>query len=390
MRNGKLLCAALAALMLWSAGGFAAEPDGEPAYPAIGEKGLTLGESSIAYPALEEGAAEEELRERINERILEDGGIRDYVTRISQLISGGKLEVSWQGTTMGPVFSFAVSAEGAVSTPRRTHVWTGGNIDLRDGHEVTEEEIFRDPAEARGAMETWLEEELAPELSAHLASSALAPAPELFRMTERGIILMYPAEQLSTLSDRAGDVLVPWNVLADQLNLDEGGILSAMGVPALISPGEAGAEALRAAAAGGSLPGIPAKLGDGMQELTDRWHLLTDPDVYAMGRLFAPEGAPFQGVQLTTDYLTESWENSRVDGIRVNLGGVCGLNIGSTRAGEWRELLGEPDYSITLDEEQAEAWRTAPGVRDYYETGGHRLQLQADGEGILAGIQLSE
>lgn len=390
MRSRKLICAALSALLVWAAGVSAAEsaPD------LLEEKGLELGQSRVAYPALREGAAEEGLRQEINGRILEDGGIREYLTRISQLISGGKLTVTWQGTVLGPVFSFAVSAEGAVSTPRSTHVWTGGNIDLRDGHEITEEEIFTDPAAARAAMEGWLEEEIAQDLSAHLLNSGLVPLPELFRMTERGLILMYPVDQLSTLSDRAGDVLVPWSAVREWLRLEEGGILSEMGVAAWLPADAEGleknAEAIRTAAAAGYIPGVPARLGDSVRALTDEWHLLTDPDVYALGRIFSPEGAPFQGASVTTDYLSESWENSRVDGIRVDQGGFYGLNIGETTAEAWRKALGEPDYSLELDGEQAEAWRTVPGIRDYYETGSHRLQLQADGEGILAGIQLSE
>ena len=42
------------------------------------------------------------------------------------------------------------------------------------------------------------------------------------------------------------------------------------------------------------------------------------------------------------------------------------------------------------DEEQAEAWRTVPGIRDYYEFGGHRLQLHADRDGILTSVILTE
>ncbi len=233
MSSRKLFCAALSALLMWMAGPAAggeqaiplsADPAGNPAAGAslewFEEKGLTLGESSVAYPSLREGILPEELREAVNEQILKDGAIREYATRISQLISGGKLEVSWQGTVLGPVFSFAVSAEGAVKTPRFTHVWTGGSIDLRDGHEIPPEELFTDPEAAREHMETYLEEEVVPDFSAHLLNSQAVPLPEICRISERGMILMYPMDQLSTLSDRAGDILIPWQVLRGYLILD--------------------------------------------------------------------------------------------------------------------------------------------------------------------------
>ena len=155
MKKSKRICAALAAMMMGLTGSAMGLElpddilieDGEPvlcstaasAYLTevlIEEKGLTLGESSLAYPALKEGAAAEELRETVNERILEDGRIRIYTERMSRLISGGKLRVTWQGDVLGPVFSFGISAEGAVETPRNTHAWTGGRARNRPGRDL--------------------------------------------------------------------------------------------------------------------------------------------------------------------------------------------------------------------------------------------------------------
>ena len=91
-----------------------------------------------------------------------------------------------------------------------------------------------------------------------------------------------------------------------------------------------------------------------------------------------------------TDFLSEGWENSVVDGIRADSGSLYGLSIGGTKQEVWRRFLGEPDHTIEFDEEQAEAYRTVPGSRDYYEAGEHRLQLHADREGMLTSIILSE
>ena len=378
----------LAALALFGA---SAEEAGQGTETLFEEKGLELGECSVKYPALREGAAAEELRETINDRILEDGHVRDYLTRVSQLISGGSLQVGWSGTVMGDVFSFVMSAEGAVVNPRPAFVWTAGNIDLRDGHEVTWEELFPDPEAARETVEAYLEEEVAPELSAHLLNSGLTPAPELFALNERGLLLLYPADQLSTLSDRAGDVLIPWRVVSELLDAREDGIAARIGVTKWLEMTEENAEKIRAAtAAAGALPGIPVRLGDSVQAWTDRQHLLIDPDVYEGGRLFSLEGGIFRSVFLMTDFLSESWETSVVDGIRMDEGNLFGLVTGRTEQAAWRQLLGEPDHTVEYDEEKAEAYRTVPGSRDYYEFGGNRLQLHANEEGVLASVIISE
>ena len=399
MKNRRFLCAAVTALFIFTgSSGIAADQAAAASPDWLEEKGLTLGESSIAYPALREGTVPETLRESINRQILEDGKITEYVTRISQLISGGSLRVRWRGAVSGDVLSFAVSAEGAVETPRNTFVWTAGNIDLRDGHEVALDDLFTEPETACEKIESYLEEEVAPDMSAHLLNSQITPIPEMFRITERGLILMYPIGQLSTLSDRAGDVLIPWQVIREELDAGGDGIPAALHLDAWIRPleepaGEEGkdtAEQIRQMTAEGAVPGIPARLGDSMQALTDEWKMLIDPDVYALGRFFSLEGAEFRNVFLMTDFLSESWENSRVDGIRVDLGSVYGLSIGETSQSAWRACLGEPEHTIEMDAETAEAYRTVPGSRDYYVFGGHRLQLHADENGVLTSVILTE
>ena len=219
---------------------------------------------------------------------------------------------------MNDVFSCAVSALGAVENTRTTHVWTAANIDLRDGHEITFPELFTDAEAARELMETYLEETVAPDLSAHLLNSELTPLPECFYLETSGLTLLYPVEQLSTLSDRAGDIRIGWNMLKEVLDFSEDSILNRIGAEEAIMLSARSAEKLRTTAAEGSLTGIPAKIGDSMQEMTDRWHMLTDPDGSEGGRLFSLEGGCFRGVYLITDDLSRSWAQSQVQGIRMD------------------------------------------------------------------------
>lgn len=355
----------------------------------VEERGLALGKSEVYYPAVT-GLADGELEKTINDRILEETRVADYLTRMSQLISGGELRVNWQGSLMEDVFSCAVFAEGAVTTTRRDFVWTWCNVDLRDGHVIRWEELFREPDAAGERIETLLAEEVAPELSAYLLNGNVLPMPEGFWLTRRGMVLLYPRGQWTTLSDRAGDLLIGWDEISEFLDLSENGIANRIGVGEMLSLTEERLPQLQRITQEGRIPDLPVKLGDSLGDAVDAWHLLTDPDLYENGRVFALEGALFRGVFLLTDNLSEGWEESRINGIRMDRGCLFGLAIGKTEATAWHQVLGEPDTTVSFDAEKAEAYRTVPGMRDYYAWGDHVLQLHSDENGTLVSIILTE
>ena len=361
----------------------------ESAYE-IAEEGLELREElSVHYPVLS-GGTDEAMTEQVNDLIREKCRIGEYITRMTLLLSGGSLKVEWKGGLLNDVFSCAVSASGMVEDSRNTHVWTAVTADLRDGHEITFEELFTDADAAREKILAYLEETVAPELSAHLLNSELTPLPERFYLEQCGIILLYPVEQLSTLSDRAGDIRVGWNIVKDELNLEEDGIPMRIGALDAAVLTARGAEKLRADAAEGRMTDIPAAIGDSVQELTDRYHTLTDWDGIENGRLFALEGGSFQGVYLVTDNLTRDWADSRVQGLRMDRGCLWGLCPGETPRTEWLDVLGEPDGSAEVDADKAEANRLVPGTCDYYRCGEYLLQLYSGEDGTLVSVMLTE
>ena len=356
----------------------------------VEDTGLDLtGTVSVHYPVLS-GGEQEDLLKQINTQIQEDCGIGTYLARAAMLIGGGNLNVSWQGGIMNDVFSCAVSAVGAVENSRTTHVWTASAADLRDGHRIALSELFTEEEAARDVIRGYLEDEVLPELSAHLQNSELEPLPELFLLEPSGLTLLYPVSQLSTLGDRAGDIRIGWHVLKDVLNLEKDSIADRIGVKQMIDLSAESAQELLASAAEGSLTGIPVKIGDSVQEMTDRYHLLTDPDGFEGGRLFALEGGCFRGVYLMTDDLSRDWTDSRVEGIRMDQGCLWGLCVGDTLREEWKNILGEPDGSAEINEEKAEANRLVPGACDYYSCGEYQLRLYSDDAGCLVSIVLTE
>ena len=358
---------------------------------SVTDAGLGLGDNRVGVPVVS-GMADEALQQEINRRLQDDLGIDGYLTRMALQISEESVGIrtDWEGGVRGDVLSLRMAAEGALENTRSTYAWTSANIDLRDGHEIGLDELFTDGEAARAAIEEYLEWEVAPELSAHLESSELLPLPEKFYLDEAGLTLLYPVQQLSTLSDRAGDIRIGWNELAEWLDTDEDGIPARIGALRAITLTQESAERIRAMAESGRLPGVPVTVGEKLKPLTDRYHLLIDPDVYEGGRMFSLEGGCFRDVFLLTDFLSEKWDDSVVQGIRMDRGCAEGLCVGKTIWEEWRAVLGEPDHTAELDADKAEGMRREMGGCDYYRFGDCQLQLYCGEDGVLVSITLTE
>ena len=382
----KKLLSILAAVCLAAAQGTAG---GEA--PALEEKALELAGSSLRFPAVS-GMEDQALEETVNSRIREDLRVEEYLQRMTALISdeARSITVSWNRGILGDVFSGRLDAEGAVRTLRSSQVWTWSNVDLRDGHEIALDEVFTDPAAAREALEAYLEEKVEPGLSPHLGNSRLTPLPEGFLLEKTGLTLLYDVSQLSTLSDRAGDVKIGWNEIREIVDWSEDGIPARIGAAEMAGWTAESPDRIREMAESGQLPDLPVKIGDSVKEWTDRAHLLNDPEEYAGGRMFALEGACFRDIFLLSDAVSSRWDDSRVQGIRMDRGCAWGLCIGETRSETWRRALGEPDSTAVFDDEDADSYRTLPGTCDYYRFGNYRLELQADRDGILISILLEE
>ena len=360
---------------------------------AVTDVGLDLLGSSDHYPQLT-GMADEALQARVNAAIMEKGRINDRITRMAALMNAPvKLNVSYSYTLNaileGGVFSCAILADGAVETSRATQVWSAVNVDLRTGEEITFTDLFIDADEATTFIENYLDEQVAPELSAHLAAGSLTPVPETFTISSTGLTLYYDIDDFRTLSDKAGTVTILWCELREYLKWGQTAVLMAINANQHIALGEDGALYIPEAVQAGAFDGIPATLGQPMQELIDRYALLTDPDIYEGGRMIALEDGAFRGVYILTDALTDDFDRSVVQGIRADRLNFWGLCTGDTTIDWWREVLGEPETTLVVAEERAESWRIVPGTSDYYTLGDYRLRLHADESGVLRSVFLT-
>ena len=161
----------------------------------VEEKALELAGSSLRFPAVS-GMADGDLQEAVNVRIREDLDVEGYLQRMNAVISDDtrSITVNWEGGIAGDVFSALLDAESAVANLPGSYAWTCSSVDLRDGHEITFGELFTDEAAAREALESYLEETAAPELSPHLGNSALTPLPEMFMIRPTGLTMLYDAK----------------------------------------------------------------------------------------------------------------------------------------------------------------------------------------------------
>lgn len=359
------------------------------AEPVVEQKGLALGESYVYYPQVS-GMEDAALQERVNAALLQSTGAEALLARLPLTMhSAAPLQADFTWQLLGDALTVVVKAQGPVLNDRATQVWHTANMDLTTGEAITFEDIFADAGAARLALTDYLEWGVAPQLSAHLRNSQLTPLPETFGISEAGLTLYYPMEQLATLSDRAGTVTIRWCEMLEYLQLGEGTVLNRIGAERMLTLDETSAEAIRVAAESGQLPGIPVKLGDSVQEAVDTHKLLIDPDLYENGRMIQLEDGAFQGVYLLTDSLTDSWEHSVVQGIRADQMNLYGLMTDVTTQAEWRSVLGEPDATVEVDEVKAEANRILTGYSDYYNFEGVQLRLHANDEGVLASLFIS-
>lgn len=369
---------------------FALPAAAEEAAATIEPQRFELAENLVSYPKLT-GLADAAMEEKINQQLVADLGVDDYLTRVALLMSSPvKMSADYQANIHGDVLSVVMEATGAVLNNRATHVWTAANIDLTTGNPIALDDLFSAPEAARTAISDYLDYTVAPELSAHLSAGALTPIPETFALSATGLTLYYPIDQLATLSDRAGAVNIHFSEIAEYLDLSEGGVLDRLGAGEHLNLTAGSRAALEETLSQGVLGDIPMTIGESVQALTDEHGLLIDPDLYEGGRMFQLEGAAYRKVFLLTDALTEEWDASVVQGVRADRLNYLGLCTGRTTRETWLAALGAPETTLTVDETGAEKWRIVPGTSDYYTFGSYRLRLHADENGLLSSVFLMQ
>ena len=362
----------------------------------LSDRGLDLGHSRVHWPELggtwsvAEDTSPEEVAAAVNARLMEAAQASRLTAALPAAMSGdSRIDAGYEATLGDGLLCVVFLREQMQKDVLTESVRTPLVMDLRDGNERPLDALFTDPAAGKSRIEEILTEEVAPQLSGYLASADLLPLPETWGFSPAGVTLYYPPEQFTLLSGRPGAVTIAWTELSDVLDLTEDSLPRRAGAVGCLE--ENLRDLLSEAGETGSLPGIPVRLGDSMAETVSRYRLLADPDFYENGRYVELEDSRFRGVMLMTDRLSgDDFDGSLVRGIRADRFGAMGLITGQTTLETWRSALGEPDATVQLDENQADAMRLPPGTSDYYRTGEGmpQLRLHADTDGILRAVFL--
>ena len=102
------------------------------------------------------------------------------------------------------------------------------------------------------------------------------------------------------------------------------------------------------------------------------------------------EAPQFRQMLILSDALTAGYDQSKAEGLlslRVNL---FGLQTGVTTQKRWRDVLGEPNSTVSFDETLAYDYSLPVGTADYYTLGNHQLLMYADENDILYAVRISD
>lgn len=339
-----------------------------------------IGENLVSYPQLS-GMADGAIQEKINGDIVTAANVSGMLMTLVTLDQNTQsLRMDYEVCLLNDeVFSVILSAKGKQPGKRDGHTWTALTYDLSTGERLTLEQLFTDADRAVGRMEEIAEKALSEELNGYMEYSEILPLPrENFTLDGTGITFWYPQEQFSFFSGFSGACQF-WYEELDGLWREN---------PLPIRSADEIREEVAKAVSSGVLPGIPAQMGQNMQEIADAYRLLRTPDQFPGGRYFVLEAPQFRQILLLSDSLYEDYDKSVVEGIQLRRGGVGGLTIGAATQTIWRETLGQPEKTVDFTENMAYDYNLPAGEYDVYHFGENELRLHADENGVLCAVQL--
>lgn len=386
-------CAGLIAIgLLVNAGNSAlAAETAQPQTPTVQDVATVIGENAIHYPQLS-GMADEKYQQSINDAIVEKANIAQRMVTLSTLQAGGSgLQVTYKAYLKADIFSTVISAKGILENGRSGQVYTALNYDLQTGTPLSISDLFTDTDAAVAAMEQILQSTYLDELSSYMENSDLTPLPtEQFSLDANGITFYYPYRQFALLSGYSGAAQFAYHEISEFLRTDAGGVPARLDMLAKSYTDEETRALIEQDARTGVLSDVPVQLGESMQPLIDQNRLLRVPDRYPGGRYCQLEAPVFRRVLILTDELSNTFEQSVVQGIMSFRADWYGIKTGATEQKRWREILGQAENTVAFTDSMAYDYGLLAGTADYYSIGGHQVMLYADADQLLYAIRLTQ
>ena len=202
----------------------------------------------------------------------------------------------------------------------------------------------------------------------------LFPLPyEDFGLSPAGIVLCYPYDQLSTLSGYAGQIIVPWHLLAGRMTY----------LPEAAEPDGNTREKTAEAASRGMIYSLPARVGSDAETALETFRCSIDAGYYPDGLAFEVEDAAMTRNIIVTDGNAE-----KVTGIIAHHVNCAGIITGVTGRAGILDVMGDPDESGEVSESGATERLLTPGTLDGYTFDGYVLGFNCDEEGVLRAVTL--
>ena len=363
---------------------------------AEGETGITVTDTvftgaadSYVHCPVVHVPGNEALSAQINKLLQDESGVMDYINLLPQIEEGSTgLKVSYTLTGEdGPILSLVFSADGKMITGRPSQKYAAVVIDTETGKKVTAEEVFKDLPLLEEMLDTYMDMHVSPLLSTHLENSDLLPVPlDRFSLDEEGITFYYENRQLSFLSGYSGAVTIAYHELKEHLDLSSGSILDRMGIAEMmLEAGDTTGEMVAVAAEKGYLGTLPVRVGMSVEEALLAFRSTVDAGYYPGGAYLEMEASFLRDALVLVD---EAEEN--VTGVMSRRISLYGIISGESTRDEWRRVLGEPQFTLDMDEGVAGAYLLCAGTSDFYDYGEYTLQLHADENGILYAALLTD
>lgn len=366
-----------------------------PALPALCAEGavrpveIKTERGAIVYPKLE-GFPNAFAMDKINAEIETLANIEGYgaVLKTAEQTKGTGVTVSseWRvflSSGEPAVLSVLVEAEGKLLSGRVGHAVTPMMFDLKTGERIDGRTLFNEGADA--FMEKFIDAESELDDNTYLDKEKALPVPlKNAVLWDGGLRVPYDSGTFLWLSGKTAALSFYFGELDGILNDGEGSLLWRLDAfkESRLSGGTG--DSIRAACAGGKLPGVPDVMGKKIDGVLQKYKEKSDPEMYLNGERYLPEDAAFRGVSLTTDS-----DGGTVAGIHAVRMDLFGLMCGKAAKSDCIARLGEPDAALPVDKDAAEHYAAVPGEMLGYQTGNYRLMLFFDEENVLRAVYLS-
>ncbi len=292
--------------------------------------------------------------------------------QIGQVVS---MALLWQGT----------QADGMQGSTAHTLT-----LDLETGLEITFDQLFTDPDAAAAAMEAIIERDVLQNMSGYLEFANLLPMPRnCFSFDEKGLTVCYQDDTYRNYDGTSGSVTFYWYELADYIGEDS----PVYELAAKEQNEKADPDEIRECMTSGSFPiAQQLELGAQLGSLeSDKGLTLLEANYTTNSRVYTFAEPELRGFAVEIPKYADTEEmQTPITAVRASRIDLYSLVTGKTTREEVVALLGEPDKTLTYDEDDAFDMMLTAGESLCYQGSQCVLEVHLDEAGVVSCLILRD